>query len=575
MDKSAPHLVGVESQASRVPPEREQRQRMRRHVEEYVERAGLVPPLLLDQLREHADRIIETHGVAETYRDFVTVLVGNAVWQSTVAGYPFERRLLLLPQCLRSRAECPAEMDEFGLLCEECGRCPTGGLQTMAEELGYVVLIAEGTTVVTSLLEAEKVDAVIGVSCLHSLERSFPFATAAAVPGIAIPLVADGCDATQVDLDWVREAITKRCAGETAVRLDLNRLRQEVRTWFEPEPLATLLEPEGTGTERTACNWMRAGGKRWRPFLTAAVVAALRGNDEATTETTRKLAVAVECFHKASLAHDDIEDGDAFRYGEPTLHATEGMPVALNTGDLLVGEGYRLIGECGAAAAAVARMLTAAAAGHRELCLGQGEELAWTRNPEQITVAEVVEIFRRKTAPAFEVALVLGAIAAGADAATCSLLGRFSAALGVAYQIRDDIEDFHAEHSDNDIRARRPSLLLALALEHADTASAHRITTALGDGDRLRLAALVGETVHRLGLEVAAWQLFERYRHEALRTLTPLADTQLKSLMFRIVHKVLGGARRHSATATFATWSGDGATPVGTARKEVISGHAG
>ena len=58
----------------------------------------------------------------------------------------------------------------------------------------------------------------------------------------------------------------------------------------------------------------------------------------------QKVAVAIECFHKASLIHDDIEDNDAARYGEKTLHEEFGAAVALNVGDLLIGEGYRLIG---------------------------------------------------------------------------------------------------------------------------------------------------------------------------------------------------------------------------------------
>ena len=63
----------------------------------------------------------------------------------------------------------------------------------------------------------------------------------------------------------------------------------------------------------------------------------------------------MECFHKASLIHDDIEDDDAQRYGEPTLHVEHGVPVALNVGDLLIGEGYRLLAECERAAGACAR----------------------------------------------------------------------------------------------------------------------------------------------------------------------------------------------------------------------------
>ena len=55
----------------------------------------------------------------------------------------------------------------------------------------------------------------------------------------------------------------------------------------------------------------------------------------------------MECFHKASLIHDDIEDEDKGRYDQPTLHVEHSIGVALNAGDLLIGEGYRLIGEIG------------------------------------------------------------------------------------------------------------------------------------------------------------------------------------------------------------------------------------
>src|SRR5690606_32155874 len=106
--------------------------------------------------------------------------------------------------------------------------------------------------------------------------------------------------------------------------------------------------------------------------------------------------------------HDDIEDDDPLRYGEPALHTEHGLPIALNAGDLLLGEGYRLIAACEAPADRRVAMLQAAAAGHRTLCLGQGAELCWMRRPEPLEVQQVLEIFRQKTAPAFEVALQLG-----------------------------------------------------------------------------------------------------------------------------------------------------------------------
>src|SRR5678816_1128514 len=79
------------------------------------------------------------------------------------------------------------------------------------------------------------------------------------------------------------------------------------------------------------------------------------------------------------------------RYGEKTLHEEYGVPVALNVGDLLLGEGYRLIAECEVDAESRAAMLKIAAAGHRTLCLGQGAELCWVRNPQQLSSLQVLD----------------------------------------------------------------------------------------------------------------------------------------------------------------------------------------
>jgi geranylgeranyl pyrophosphate synthase len=96
-----------------------------------------------------------------------------------------------------------------------------------------------------------------------------------------------------------------------------------------------------------------------------------------------------------------------------TLHAEHGVPVALNAGDLLIGEGYRLIGESEISDAQRAEMLLVSSVGQRELCRGQGAELVWAQNPKPLKSKQVLEIFRQKTAPAFEVALKLGASYAG------------------------------------------------------------------------------------------------------------------------------------------------------------------
>ena len=120
-----------------------------------------------------------------------------------------------------------------------------------------------------------------------------------------------------------------------------------MQTWFEPAALEKIMGSPTNETETLAQQWLAKEGKRWRPFLAVCVWKSLQEDPLASLPVDlQRIAIAVECFHKASLIHDDIEDGDDFRYGEATLHAARGLPIALNAGDFLLGEGYWLIGEC-------------------------------------------------------------------------------------------------------------------------------------------------------------------------------------------------------------------------------------
>ncbi len=526
---------------SGVPVDSARRQALRLAAQAYVREHGLVPPLSLDELHEHARQFAAAEQADDTL-DFVTVLLSNAAWHDTVAGLPYDRRLLLLPQCLRSSKTCRAEHDAFGLLCDECGSCALGPVQHEAESLGYVVLIAEGTTVVTRLLEQGKVDAVIGVSCLDGLERSFPHMAAEAIPGIAVPLLRDGCKDTEVDLEWVLDTIRLRARNGWADRVDVDAVRHEVDTWFAAEALRGVIAPDGTESEELAVEWLAQSGKRWRPFLTVAACQALLERSLADLPAAlRQVAIAVECFHKASLIHDDIEDDDDLRYGTPTLHRRVGVPVALNVGDLLLGEGYRLLAETDLPAEPRAEMLRIAAHGHRTLSLGQGDELCWTRQPRLLDLARTLSICERKTAPAFEVALRLGVLLADAAPDTHRVLTTFSRNLGIAYQIRDDLADFASEDA-SDLLAGRPSVLFALATEHGSRNLRDALAQSLGSKQRLEsLAAL--EALAAEGIASHAETLLDHYRNEAVRSLVPLRNSQLKGLLRRLVGRILGRSR--------------------------------
>ena len=524
-----------------IPQTSIERNHYLRVIRNYVAEFNPVPPLPVEEIKVHANKLVEILKCDPLYREYIGVLLNNEMWREQLATVPFERRLLLLPKCLRVESKCPAPFDEFGLLCKQCGLCSIQDLQAEAEKLGYATLVAEGSAIVMSLIQTGKVEAIVGVSCLSVLERAFPYMEAAAIPGVAIPLLQDDCIDTTVDLDWVWEYIHLTSDDKTR-RLDLGVLRDDIDFWFTPTSLELIMGKSIGGTERIAREWLSRAGKRWRPFLTVSAFQALRNNPEAPLpDDIKKIAIAVECFHKASLIHDDIEDCDTLRYGEKTLPEEYGTAVALNVGDLLIGEGYRLIADSKISAEQKARMILVASQGHIELCRGQGAELCWARAPIPLTQHQVLDIFSKKTAPAFEVALRLGALYAGEDQyeEVEDVLKIFSQALGIAYQIRDDLSDIGTTGETNDLAALRPSLLLAIAHDKASGEKKELINAVwhrtLPEGVTFeQIEQLYGD----LGADTRARTLLETYKEEAIRCLSRLESPNLKGLLRRVIGKI-------------------------------------
>jgi geranylgeranyl pyrophosphate synthase len=483
----------------------------------------LVPPLTLEQLYAQVDAFIRETASDPVFRDWLVVMLNNCLWEETIATIPCDKRVLLLPECLKHSGKCQAEHDDFGLLCGCCGNCTIGSLLDEAEARGMMTLVAEGSTMVADLIKSGDVQAVIGVSCLEALEKAFPEMIGAAVPGLAIPLSKSGCVDTKMSQELLRQAISiPHQAGVAA--LGPVQLKKSVEQWFEPAVLAEIVGPGASVVEALGHEWLSGDGKRWRPYLTAALFAAATDRQEFPLDV-KKLAVAAECFHKASLIHDDIEDNDLERYGKETLHARIGTGQALNVGDFLIGEGYRMIAETTLPAEARIALLQAAVTAHRQLTLGQGMELAWMRQPERLTVEQTLECFRLKTAPAFEAALAFGAIAAGIHGETQSLIHDFSKALGIGYQIADDLVDFSPE-----TLCEAPSIVLAYLSE------AHPQLNVV----ELRDQALAGKLdADIFQAKAASKELLATCRARAFASLASLKKRELKLFFFRIAGRIL------------------------------------
>jgi len=156
----------------RVPELRADRERIRNAAFSLACQLDRSRLLARHEMEAHARAILAALNLPEAYVGWTMVALGTAFWRDQVMSVPTSRRLLLLPHCLRDTGACPAEYDEFGLRCQDCGACRLTGLRELARQKGYRVLIAEGSPIVLKIILAGHVDAVMGVACLIRLDAA-------------------------------------------------------------------------------------------------------------------------------------------------------------------------------------------------------------------------------------------------------------------------------------------------------------------------------------------------------------------------------------------------------------------
>lgn len=550
-----------------VPETLELRERIKAEAERFAERLDKSNPFTKGQLEQHGRQLLAEMELPEKYLGFTMVLIGNFFWKRQFLAIPFERRMLLLPHCLKHAEGCPAEYDEFGLDCERCGACSIADYKVRAEQLGYKVLVAEGSPIVLKIIVAGYIDGILGVACLNVLEKAIDKVLIAGVPSYAVPLHSGDCKNTSLDESWVWDVLDKyeplpeppttsylplmRAANRMFVD-DFDRLVPRLRS-RTPQAAAA---PLGR-TEDLAYDWLANGGKRFRPFMTLAAYDALTGGTSLTAGSADALqypdgvcrvAMSIEAFHKASLVHDDIEDDDQYRYGRRTLHREHGLGTAINVGDYLIGLGYRLINSARAdiGAEAAAEITEKMAAAHVKLCDGQGAEMAWQSSPDlHLTPLDALQIYALKTAPAFEAALYAGLRMAGPAAHYAETVTQFCRQVGVGFQILNDLKDWRGDENNKliagqDALALRPTLLLALALQAADPdqrRTLHSLITS-DEAPALRLSRL-RRLFHDCDVFTKAEALVEKSRTRAEALADEVQPDPLRQLLYFLVDTVL------------------------------------
>ncbi|MDG2516480.1 (2E,6E)-farnesyl diphosphate synthase [Lysobacter soli] len=187
------------------------------------------------------------------------------------------------------------------------------------------------------------------------------------------------------------------------------------------------------------------GGKRMRPLLVYAAGSAFG----ASVDTLDAPAVAVELIHAYSLVHDDLPamDDDALRRGQPTVHVAFDEATAVLAGDALQSLAFEVLADADVdATTRVALLRTLArASGAAGMCGGQALDLAATGNGGSLSVHALEELHSLKTGALIRAAVRMGALCGGASAEELAALDRYAAALGLAFQVRDDILDIEGD----------------------------------------------------------------------------------------------------------------------------------
>jgi farnesyl diphosphate synthase len=219
------------------------------------------------------------------------------------------------------------------------------------------------------------------------------------------------------------------------------------------------------------------GGKRVRPLLAYAAAELCAGAAELgrPSQAAHSVALAVEFVHVYSLIHDDLPcmDDDVLRRGKPTVHVAFDEATAMLAGDALQAEAFRVLADAPLGAELRARLtsMLAHAASTEGMCGGQAIDLAAVGR--RLSLEELEQMHRMKTGALLAAAVTMGAAACGADPSAAAAAAAYGRALGLAFQIVDDVLDVEGtaeslgKTAGKDARENKPTYVSVLGLPAA------------------------------------------------------------------------------------------------------------
>ncbi|UQZ34638.1 heptaprenyl diphosphate synthase [Paenibacillus sp. PK3_47] len=217
-----------------------------------------------------------------------------------------------------------------------------------------------------------------------------------------------------------------------ALHIDLNEINREI------ESLVTRDKdvPKKSALAQSILELVGSGGKRLRPLM---VIVGSRFGPKPAGRRALQLSAAAEFIHAASLIHDDIIDNAELRRGGPALHIKTGVRSAVHVGNYMSARVIELLSKYTGDRNRYVHDLSSVATA--QLCLGEYQQMEHAYDYD-LTMEQYLEKSRNKTAMLMATCLRVGALSSESTEETADLLYRFGEALGMSFQIQDDLLDF-------------------------------------------------------------------------------------------------------------------------------------
>lgn len=329
-----------------------------------------------------------------------------------------------------------------------------------------------------------------------------------------------------------------------------SRRRLHIAPWSLEEATERAVEEVSAVTARHVHGTLGAivrehlatGGKRTRILLALRCAQAV----DVPLRDAVPLAVAAELLHNATLIHDDLQDGDAVRRGEPTVWARHGVAQAINAGDVLLMLPFLAIADSvdGAARASLTAMVARRAAA---TACGQSEELSLLADG-RVDWASYSGAARGKTGQIFAIPFEGAALLAGALPADAVAVGDLATWLGLAYQTADDLLDLYGDkgrgEAGNDLREGKVSAVIATHLERKPDDHAALLELLRLPREETSTAAVASWSRRFFESGAAAEALARAHSESARIDATPLPESlrPLRAVMSHLRADVLGRA---------------------------------